>query len=111
MSDSPSRLAMLRFARRIAVQQVEQIDRWIADEERREAEREQGERARPPTPDWIMELGIGVGSRPIEVHVGGCYAAGKRRRAITREQALAALADGIRACIHCRPDTELGVLG
>ncbi|WP_037854027.1 DUF6233 domain-containing protein [Streptomyces sp. NRRL S-1824] len=47
----------------------------------------------------------------IEVHVGGCYAAGKRRRAITREHALAALADGIRACIHCRPDTELGVLG
>ncbi|WP_406396788.1 DUF6233 domain-containing protein [Streptomyces sp. NBC_01653] len=28
-----------------------------------------------------------------------------------REQALAALADGIRACIHCRPDAELGVLG
>ncbi|MFD5059593.1 DUF6233 domain-containing protein [Streptomyces sp. NPDC058394] len=25
-------------------------------------------------------------------------------------RALAALADGIRACIHCRPDTELGVL-
>ncbi|MFF1838006.1 DUF6233 domain-containing protein [Streptomyces sp. NPDC058231] len=111
MSDSPSRLAMLRFARRIAVQQVEQIDRWIAAEERRETEPEQGERARPPTPDWIIELGIGVGSRPIDVHVGGCYAAGKRRRAITREQALAALADGIRACIHCRPDTELGVLG
>ncbi|MET8325085.1 DUF6233 domain-containing protein [Streptomyces sp. NPDC005181] len=62
-------------------------------------------------PDWIVELSIGVGARPIEVHVGGCYAAGKRHRAITREQALAALADGIRACIHCRPDTELGVLG
>ncbi|WP_406504085.1 DUF6233 domain-containing protein [Streptomyces sp. NBC_01602] len=27
-----------------------------------------------------------------------------------REQALAALADGIRACIHCRPDTDLGAL-
>ncbi|WP_234432928.1 DUF6233 domain-containing protein [Streptomyces sp. NRRL S-1824] len=27
---------------------------------------------------------------------------------MSREQALA---DGIRACIHCRPDTELGVLG
>ncbi|WP_406318589.1 DUF6233 domain-containing protein [Streptomyces sp. NBC_00118] len=63
---------------------------------------------RPPTPDWVVELSIGVGARPIEVHVGGCYAAGKRQRAITREQALAALADGIRACIHCRPDTELG---
>ncbi|MFF3059941.1 DUF6233 domain-containing protein [Streptomyces sp. NPDC057909] len=58
-----------------------------------------------------MELSIGVGARPIEVHVGGCYAAGKRQRVITREQALAALAGGIRACIHCRPDTELGVLG
>ncbi|WP_406324375.1 DUF6233 domain-containing protein [Streptomyces sp. NBC_01637] len=57
-----------------------------------------------------MELSIGVGARLIEVHVGGCYAAGKRQRVITREQALAALADGIRACIHCRPDTELGVL-
>ncbi|WP_406428275.1 DUF6233 domain-containing protein [Streptomyces sp. NBC_01589] len=33
----------------------------------------------------------------------------ERHRAITREQAIAALADGP-ACIHCRPDTELGVL-
>ncbi|MFE9867446.1 DUF6233 domain-containing protein [Streptomyces sp. NPDC005506] len=46
----------------------------------------------------------------MEVHVGGCYAARKRHRATTREQALAALADGIRARIRCRPDTELGVL-
>ncbi|MGW1653852.1 DUF6233 domain-containing protein [Streptomyces atratus] len=110
MSDSPSRLVMLRFARRIAVQQVEQIDRWIADEERREAERQQGEERRPPTPDRVMELSIGLGARPIEVHAGHCYAIGKRHRAITREQALAALAKGIRACAHCRPDTELGVL-
>ncbi|MFF3061972.1 DUF6233 domain-containing protein [Streptomyces sp. NPDC057909] len=36
---------------------------------------------------------------------------GKRQRGITRDQALAALADGMRACIHCRPDTELGALG
>ncbi|WP_326604310.1 DUF6233 domain-containing protein [Streptomyces sp. NBC_01800] len=72
--------------------------------------RQQAKERRPTTPDWIVELSIGVGARPIEVHVGGCYAAGKRHRAITREQALAALADGIRACIHCRPDTELGVL-
>ncbi|MFJ7947375.1 DUF6233 domain-containing protein [Streptomyces sp. NPDC096354] len=52
-----------------------------------------------------------MGARPIEVHVGGCYAAGKRQRVITREHPLPALVDGIRACIHCRPDTELGVLG
>ncbi|MDX3767864.1 MULTISPECIES: DUF6233 domain-containing protein [unclassified Streptomyces] len=37
-------------------------------------------------------------------------AAGTRQRAITREQALAALADGIRAFIHCWPETELGVV-
>ncbi|MFF0401072.1 DUF6233 domain-containing protein [Streptomyces sp. NPDC005248] len=37
--------------------------------------------------------------------------AGQRHRAIGRGQALGALADGIRACIRCRPDTELGVLG
>ncbi|WP_326631508.1 MULTISPECIES: DUF6233 domain-containing protein [unclassified Streptomyces] len=55
-------------------------------------------------------LNIGVCAGPIEVHVGGCYTAGKRHRAITREQAIAALADGIRARIHCRPDTELAVL-
>ncbi|WP_078878807.1 DUF6233 domain-containing protein [Streptomyces sp. NRRL B-24720] len=43
--------------------------------------------------------------------LGGCHAAGRRHRAITREQALAARADGIRTCIHRRPDAELGVLG
>lgn len=44
--------------------------------EQRERERQQGEERRPPTPDWIVELSIGVGARPIEVHVGGCYATG-----------------------------------
>ncbi|MFE4797176.1 DUF6233 domain-containing protein [Streptomyces sp. NPDC056708] len=57
-----------------------------------------------------MELGIGLRARPIEVHVGHCYAIGKRHRAVSREQALAALAERIRACAHRRPDTELGVL-
>jgi hypothetical protein len=56
---------------------VARIDEAIAAAEQQEREKQQGERARPPTPDWIVELGIGV---------------------------------GIRACIHCRPDTELGVL-
>ncbi|WP_371127917.1 DUF6233 domain-containing protein [Streptomyces sp. ok210] len=39
----------------------------------------------------MVELSIGVGARPVEVHVGGCYAARKCHRDITREQALAAL--------------------
>ncbi|WP_030969749.1 DUF6233 domain-containing protein [Streptomyces sp. NRRL S-1824] len=111
MSDLlPSDLPRLRTLRTWHAMWVERIDEAIAAAEQRERERQQGEERRPPTPDWIIELSVGVGARPIEVHVGGCYAAGKRHRAITREQALAALADGIRACIHCRPDTELGVL-
>ncbi|MFE7112137.1 DUF6233 domain-containing protein [Streptomyces sp. NPDC057575] len=48
-------------------------------------------------------------AEPIEVHIGGCYAIGKQRRAISRDDALRALADGVQACEHCRPDTELGV--
>ncbi|MET7492677.1 DUF6233 domain-containing protein [Streptomyces sp900116325] len=87
------------------------IDEPIAAAERREREKRQGEERRPPTPDWTVELSIGVGAQPIEVHIGGCQTRGNVQRVITREQALAALADGIRACIHCRPDTELGVLG
>ncbi|MFJ3270138.1 DUF6233 domain-containing protein [Streptomyces sp. NPDC086776] len=111
MSDLPPDLSRLRTLRTWHAMWVERIDEAIATVEQREKERRQGEERRPATADWIMELSIGVGARPIEVHVGGCYAAGKRHRAITREQALAALADGIRACIHCRPDTELMVLG
>lgn len=85
---------------------VVRINEAIAAAEQRGREKRQGEERRPPTPDWI----IGVGQRPIEVHVGGCYAARKRQRPIIREQAVAALNEGIRACIRCRPDTELGVL-
>ncbi|MFG3545757.1 DUF6233 domain-containing protein [Streptomyces clavifer] len=35
---------------------------------------------------------------------------GKRRRAISREQAVTALIEGVQACVHCRPDTTLGIL-
>ncbi|MEU6996666.1 DUF6233 domain-containing protein [Streptomyces sp. NPDC046465] len=104
----PSRLDMLRFLERVQRGNLERTRGWIAAEERREAERLQGERARPPAPDWIIERGIGQGGPPIEVHRGDCHAAGKRRRAVTEGEARQALADGIRACTHCRPRDELG---
>ncbi|MEW2491674.1 DUF6233 domain-containing protein [Streptomyces sp. NPDC048411] len=72
-------------------------------EERRSRER------RPRTPDWGID-DIGIGTLRSEVHRGDCFAAGKRLRAISREQALAALADGAPACEVCRPDTALGAL-
>ncbi|MGW6100661.1 DUF6233 domain-containing protein [Streptomyces sp. NPDC055157] len=79
----------------------------IAAAEQREADQRASEERRPPTPDWIIELGIGQGALPSEVHVGYCHAAGKRRRVIDRDQARALLADGICTCAHCRPDTGL----
>ncbi|MGW9136680.1 DUF6233 domain-containing protein [Streptomyces sp. NPDC055681] len=110
MYDLPPDLLRLRTLRTLHVVWVVRINEAIAAAEQREREKRQGEERRPPTPDWITEFGIGVGQRPIDLHVGGCYAAGKRQRPITREQAVAALDEGIRACIHCRPGTELGVL-
>lgn len=52
----------------------------IAAAERREADQRAGEEPRPPTPDWIIELGIGQCAPPSEVHVGYCHAAGKPAR-------------------------------
>ncbi|MFD1657770.1 DUF6233 domain-containing protein [Streptomyces caeni] len=112
---SPSRLELLRFARRVIVQQataaLAQIDQWIADEERRETERHTGEARRPRTPEWLMERGIGTGSPPTRIHKGDCHMAkGVRVKAITEEQARQALYAHIAACPHCDPDTALQVV-
>lgn len=101
---------MLHFARRVAEQQLTQIDRWIAAEERREAERQHGIAARPPAPDWLIEHGLS-GQDSMYVHTGDCWNAGKRSKGVTRDTALRALTEGgAPACPHCRPDTALGIL-
>ncbi|MGV9991905.1 DUF6233 domain-containing protein [Streptomyces sp. NPDC003374] len=110
---SPSRLELLHFARRVVVQQataaLAQLDRWIADEERRERERRRGARRRPPQPAWLIEQGLDR-RNAVAVHTGGCWAAGGRSVPATREQAVEALRRQVPACTHCRPDTELGFL-
>jgi hypothetical protein len=88
---------------------LDRTRRWIAAEERRETERQRGAQAQPPAPDWLIEIGLG-GRDPVYVHVGGCHMAGKRSLGVDRDQALRAVTEGIDACPHCRPDTELGVL-
>ncbi|MFI9339993.1 DUF6233 domain-containing protein [Streptomyces sp. NPDC052773] len=103
----PPRLATLRFLERVQLRDLERTRRWIADEERREAERQRGA-ARPAPPDWLLELGLNKDSPPVQVHVGDCWNAGKRTRGIGRDDALRALADGVKACSACRPDSELG---
>ncbi|MDI9836239.1 DUF6233 domain-containing protein [Streptomyces sp. KAU_LT] len=115
MSDEPSRLELLRFARRVVVQQataaLRQLDGWIEVEERREAERRRGEEMRPAPPDWLLQHGLN--RRNVDaVHVGDCWAAAKSGRCqpASREQAVEALRAGVQACVHCRPDTALGLL-
>ncbi|MFV5998858.1 DUF6233 domain-containing protein [Streptomyces sp. NPDC056231] len=73
-------------------------------------EKRESEKRRPPTfPDWGI-TDVGIGTSRSEVHRGDCFAGGKQLRAISREQALAALGDGVQACEVCRPDTALGAL-
>jgi hypothetical protein len=99
---------MLRFLERVQLRDLERTRRWIANEERREAERQRGLAARPPTPDWLIERSLSRNAPPVYVHVGGCHMAGKRSRGVTREQALRALADRVDPCPHCNPDKALG---
>ncbi|WP_238426543.1 DUF6233 domain-containing protein [Streptomyces adustus] len=46
----------------------------------------------------------------VAVRQGRCWDAGKRRRPVTRDQAVEALRQQVPACTHCRPDTALGIL-
>ena len=110
MNDQPSRLEQLRFLERVQLADLERTRRWIAAEQRREQEQQQGAQARPPDPDWLIEQGLNGHSPPVYVHVGGCHMAGKRSKGVQRDQALRALTEGVDACTHCRPDSELGVL-
>ncbi|MER6420704.1 DUF6233 domain-containing protein [Streptomyces sp. NPDC001137] len=106
----PSRLALLRFLERVQERDLARTRRWIADEERRESERQHGLQARPPAPEWLIELGLNRHTAPVYVHTGDCWNAGKRSRGISRDQARRALADGVKACPQCQPDTALGML-
>lgn len=104
-----SRLEQLRFLERVQLADLERTQRWIEAEETREAERQRGEQARPPAPDWMIEQGLN-GGMPVYVHRGDCHMKGKRSRGVTEDQARRALAEGVAACTYCRPDTDLGVL-
>ncbi|WP_219821951.1 DUF6233 domain-containing protein [Streptomyces sp. Ru71] len=83
----------------------------MAEEERREEERQRGLQARPPGPDWLIQYGLNRKNVDC-VHTGGCWAAVKSGRCqpTTREQAVEALRQQVPACVYCRPDTALGVL-
>ncbi|MER6490144.1 DUF6233 domain-containing protein [Streptomyces griseorubiginosus] len=89
---------------------LDRIERKIAWLERRKAEEEHGRRTRPRPPEWVVEIGIGVGKPPVQVHAGHCHMIGSRRRPVTRDEARRLLAEGLRACTHCQPDTPLHII-
>jgi hypothetical protein len=77
---------------------------------RREAEAEHGRRAGPRPPEWVVEVGIGTGKPAVQVLTGNCHMIGSRRRPVSRDEARRLLADGLRACTHCQPDTQLHII-
>ncbi|MFD5002192.1 DUF6233 domain-containing protein [Streptomyces mutabilis] len=110
MTDLPPDLPRLRTLETWLAYALAEVREAIARAEQREREQQYAAEHRPPPPDWLLELGLNRDSPPVQVHVGGCWNAGKRSRGVARDDALRALAAGVRACSACRPDTELGFL-
>jgi len=110
VTDLPPDLLRLRTLETWLALSLDEVRRAIAHAEQREQERQRGIDNRPPAPDWLLEVGLNRDAPPVQVHVGGCWNAGKRTRGIGRDEALRALADGVKACGACRPDSELGFL-
>lgn len=110
MTDLPPDLLRLRTLETWLALALDEVRRAIAAAEQRERERQHGLEHRPPPPDWRLELGLNRDGQPVYVHAGDCWNAGKRSKGISRDEALRALADGVKACGACRPDSELGFL-
>ncbi|MFD7879504.1 DUF6233 domain-containing protein [Streptomyces sp. NPDC059766] len=89
---------------------LQRIDAKIQALQQLQAEEAHGHRSRPRPPEWIVELGLGVGRPPVQVHGGDCHMAGKRRRPVDRDEARRLLAAGLHACTHCQPAAVLGIL-
>ncbi|MFE5774002.1 DUF6233 domain-containing protein [Streptomyces sp. NPDC056485] len=108
MSELPPDLPRLRTVVTYLRGELSRAERALNTAEEREA---LAARRRPPAepPAWLIERGIGAGRLPVRVHAGGCWDSRKRCTAITIDQARRALAEGIQACPHCRPDTALGM--
>ncbi|MEV6781686.1 DUF6233 domain-containing protein [Streptomyces sp. NPDC051098] len=53
----------------------------------------------------------GKDKTPMYVHAGPCNTRLRTRQDITAAEARRLITDGVRACVLCRPDTELGIIG
>ncbi|WKD36527.1 DUF6233 domain-containing protein [Streptomyces xanthophaeus] len=109
MSDLPPDLPRLQTLATYLRLELARVEDGIRQAQARAAA-EAARREPPAPPDWLIEYGIGVGRTPVQVHVGGCWDTRSRCLPADRDTARRALADGVEACTHCRPDTALGVL-
>ncbi|MFE0201081.1 DUF6233 domain-containing protein [[Kitasatospora] papulosa] len=109
-SDLPPDEERLRVLETFLVLTLARVRERLDHLQRQAAIQRKSELQRPP-PDWTLEISIN-GRTPITVHAGECGMSGSqvRTRAIKREEALRALAEGVKACAFCRPDSELGIL-
>lgn len=110
MTDLPPDLPRLRTLETWISLALDEVRARITAVEQRQREQQVGEERRPPVPDWVIETGIGADRPRLYVHAGGCHMAGKRVHAVPREEAAAAVADGVEACSHCGADEALGGL-
>ncbi|MFF7566721.1 DUF6233 domain-containing protein, partial [Streptomyces pseudovenezuelae] len=85
--DLPPDLDRLRTLRVWHALWLHRIDAKIARLERRKAEEAHGRKNRPQPAEWVVEVGIGTGKPPVQVHAGHCHMIGSRRRPISRDEA------------------------
>ncbi|MFJ2825648.1 DUF6233 domain-containing protein [Streptomyces toxytricini] len=109
MSVLPPGLPRLRTVVTYLRGELHRAEQALAAAEEQEAAAARRQPA-PEPPAWLIERGIGAGRLPVRLHAGGCWDTGKRRIPATPDQIRRLLAEGVTACIHCRPDTALGVL-
>ncbi|WP_030304025.1 DUF6233 domain-containing protein [Streptomyces katrae] len=109
MSELPPDLARLRTVVTYLRGELVRAERALSSAEEREALAARRMPA-PEPPAWLIERGIGAGRLPVRVHAGGCWDARKRCTAMSMEEVRRALAEGVPACPHCRPDAVLGML-
>ncbi|MFF1498193.1 DUF6233 domain-containing protein [Streptomyces sp. NPDC058304] len=109
MSVLPPDLPRLRTLVTYLRGELSRTEQALAAAEEREAATTR-QQPPPEPPAWLVERGIGVSRLPARLHTGDCWEPGKRCAPAAPEQVRRLLAEGIPACIHCRPDTALGVL-
>ncbi|MFI8769404.1 DUF6233 domain-containing protein [Streptomyces sp. NPDC053792] len=111
MSELPPDLPRLRTLETWLTVSLDRVRARIAEVETREAAL-RPVRQRAEGPGWVLSYLRERGRRaPDSVHIGDCRMAGKNTDPLTRDEARRALAEGMRACAICRPDSDLGILG